>query len=179
MGLFDFFKKKEPEYDAANITVRDLNIGFVFDYDLDNWVVKACYEYDWGENFFTQEYKISNGSKTLYLSVEDDDELELSISSKIKVRQLGAEVHEQLMNTQKAPGSLEYEGRKYFLDEESAGFFNDAAAGSEWEEFVSWTYEDESGDYVVTIEQWDEREFEASAGKYIDAYEISNILPKQ
>ncbi len=179
MGLFDVFKKKKPHYDATNITVKDLNLGFVFEYDLDNWEVIACYEYDWGNNFFTQEYKISNGTKTLYLSVEDDDELELTLMSKIKVRQLGAKVQQQLMEEQKAPNSFEYEGRSYFLDEESAGFFNDVAAGDEWVEFVSWTYEDEMGDLLITIEQWDEHEFAASAGKYIDAYEISNILPKQ
>ncbi len=98
MGLLDIFKKKEPQYDATNITVKDLNLGFVFEY--------ACYEYDWGDNFFTKEYKISNGTKTFYLSVEDDDELELSLTSKIKVRQLGTDVLQQLMDTQKAPSSL-------------------------------------------------------------------------
>ncbi len=178
MGLFDIFKKKEDKYDTTNITIKDLNVGFVFDYDLDNWEVKAHYEYDWGDECFSQEYKISNGVKTLYLSVEDDDELELSISSKIKVRQLGADVHQQLMDTQKAPSQLEYEGRTYFLDEESAGFFNDSSKGKEWVEFISWSYEDESGDYLINIEQWNEREFEASVGKYIDSFEISNILPQ-
>nr|WP_320117569.1 DUF4178 domain-containing protein [uncultured Marinifilum sp.] len=179
MGLADFFKrKKQPKYDSTNIRVSDLDIGFVFEYDLESWVVQACYEYDWGDNFFTQEFKIFNGSKTLFLSVEDDDELSLSVSSKIKTRQLGAHVHEDLLNNQKAPASFEYDGRKYFFEKEAPGYFNDVAKGEEWLEFMSWDFEDESGEFIVTIEQWDEKEFEASAGKVIKEFEISNILPK-
>lgn len=179
MGLADFFKrKKQPKYDSTNIRVNDLDIGFVFEYDLENWEVQACYEYDWGDNFFIQEYKIFNGVTTLFLSVEDDDELSLSVSSKIKTRQLGAEVHENLLNRQKPPASFEFEGRKYFLEKEAPGYFNEVAKGEEWLEFMSWDFEDETGEYIVTIEQWDEKEFEASAGKVIKEFEISNILPK-
>ncbi|RKE00165.1 DUF4178 domain-containing protein [Marinifilum flexuosum] len=180
MGLADFFKrKKQPSYDSTNIRVTDLDVGFVFEYDLESWEVQACFEYDWGDNFFTQEFKIFNGTKTRFLSVEDDDELYLSVSEKIKTRQLGADVHESLLGNQKAPASFEYDGRKYFMDKESPGFYNDVAKGDEWVEFISWDYEDETGEYIVCIEQWDEQEFEASAGKRIKEFEISNILPKE
>jgi hypothetical protein len=178
MGFTDFFKRKQPKYDSTNIRVTDLDVGFVFDYDLDSWEVQAKYEYDWGDNFFSQEYKIFNGSKTLYLSIEEDDEVYLSISSKIKVRQLGTQVHDDLMSLQKAPSSFEYEGKKYFLEKEAPGYFNDNSRSKDWVELISWDYEDESGKFLVCIEQWDEKEFEASVGKTIQEFEISNILPK-
>ena len=52
MGFFDKFfnKKEEPSYDSTNIRVQDLNVGFVFDYDMSTWEVQAAYEYDWGDN---------------------------------------------------------------------------------------------------------------------------------
>ncbi|MEO1099612.1 MAG: hypothetical protein AAFX57_17950, partial [Bacteroidota bacterium] len=58
MGLFDFFKKKEkePEYDVTNLKVSDLDHGFILEYDLKTWEVKEVYEYDWGNNNFSQEY---------------------------------------------------------------------------------------------------------------------------
>ena len=31
----------------------------------------------------------------------------------------------------------------------------------------------------LTIEQWDEDEFEASVGKYVNEYEFSYILPRE
>ena len=178
MGFTDFFKRKQPKYDSTNIRVTDLDVGFVFEYDLESWEVQASYEYDWGDNYFSKEYKINNGAKTLFLSVEDDDEISLSVCNKIKVRELGESVHADLMNHQKTPTSLIYKDKKYFFEKESPGYFNDKARGEDWVEFIAWDFEDESGDYLITIEQWDEKEFEASAGKVVKEFEISNILPK-
>jgi len=178
MGLADFFKRKQPKYDSTNIRVTDLDVGFVFEYDLESWEVQASYEYDWGDNYFSKEYKINNGTKTLYLAVEDDDEISLSITDKIKVRVLGENVLNDLMNLQKPPTTITYKDTKYFFEKESPGYFNDIAKGKDWVEFISWDFEDESGENIITIEQWDEKEFEASAGKSIKEFEISNILPK-
>ena len=72
MGIFDIFKKKEPHYDSTNIRVQDLDVGFVFEYDLSTWEVQAIYEYDWGDDFFTREFKVNNGSLTRYLAIEED-----------------------------------------------------------------------------------------------------------
>lgn len=181
MGLFDKLKKKkDPHYDSTNIRVNDLDVGYVFDYDLSTWEVKAVYDYDWGSNHFTAEYKISDGSKTLFLSVEEDDELEISISKKIKLGMLGEAVVEDVMEKQKPPTKIEYDGRIYFLEKEAPGYFNDPAKGTEeWDELIAWEYEDEPGEHILNIEQWGEREFEASAGKVINDYEITNILPAQ
>ncbi len=179
MGLFDRFKKdKGPHYDSTNITVHDLDVGFIFEYDLSTWEVKSIYEYDWGDNFFTREFKIDNGSKTLFLSLEEDDELILSVNDKIKVRALGKDMQEKLMSAQKPPSEIEFDGRTYYLEEEAPGYFHDINGNPEnWVEFNSWNYEDESEEYIVTIEQWGEKEFEASKGKYIKEFEITNILP--
>lgn len=181
MGLFDNFfskKKDEPQYDSTDIRVQDLDVGFVFEYDLSTWEVQAVYEYDWGDDYFTHEFKISNGEKTLFLSLEEDDEVILSLSKKIKVKALGDEVLQKLMSTQKPPEKITFEGSEYLLEEESPGYFNDLSKGSEaWEEFIAWDYTDQSGDRLITIEQWGEKEFEASSGKFINVYEISSILP--
>ena len=182
-GLIDMFKKlfskkSTPHYDSTNIRVHDLDVGFVFDYDLSTWEVQSIYEYDWGDNYFTREYKISNGADTLFLSLEEDDELILCITKKIKVRAIGEEVQEVLMNTQKPPSKFTFENKQYFLEEEAPGYFHDISKGDEaWEEFISWEFEDNAGEYLITIEQWGEKEFEASAGKYIKEFELSNILP--
>ncbi|RUT78059.1 DUF4178 domain-containing protein [Ancylomarina longa] len=178
MGLADFFKRKQPKYDSTNIRVTDLDVGFVFEYDLETWEVQAAYEYDWGDNYFTSEFKINNGSKTLFLSVEEDDEIILSLSEKIKVRALGDDVVEKLMKVQKPPTTILFKDKKYLLEKEAPGYFNDGERGDNWVEFISWDFEEASGDNILCIEQWDEKEFEASAGKIIKEFEISNILPK-
>ncbi len=181
MGFFNkLFSKKEetPHYDSTNIRIQDLDLNFVFEYDLSTWKVEKMFEYDWGDNYFTQEYQIYNGEETLYLGVEDDDELEVTIGKKIKLRKLGATVVNHLMEQQTAPSSVVFQDEKFILLEEAPGYCNDVSKGEDnWEEFIAWDFENEAGTKVLTIEQWGEKEFEASIATYIKPFEISNILP--
>ena len=156
--------------------VTDLKKGFVFDYDLSTWEVLEEYQYDWGDNYFSSEYKISNGTETCYLSVEEDDEVQLSISGKVKIRVIDENLPDYISKHEKAPSSLIYQGVKYFLEKESPGYFR-GEGKPDWTELISWDYEDEKGEKILTVEQWGEFEFEASAGKMIKEFEISNILP--
>jgi hypothetical protein len=179
MGIFDRFKKeKEPEYDVTNLSVHDFKKGFVFEYNLKSWIVKEEYQYDWGDNFFTYEFKIDSGDELLYLHFEDDDELEISISSKIKIRAIDEDLPEHIIKFQEAPKKINYQGETYLLDGESPGFFHNNDHGEDaWDELISWNYFNEAEDKVITIEQWGDKEFEASCGLVVKEYEISNILP--
>ena len=132
-----------------------------------------------GDNFFSKEYKITNGEETLFLAVEDDDELSITLSKKIKLRKIDTDIADSIIKFSEAPREIIYEGTKYFLEKESPGYFRDLSKdASDWDEFISWDYYDDSEDLYICIEQWDEKEFEASAGFSIKEYEISNILPK-
>lgn len=180
MGVFDFFckKKSEPTYDVLNVAVADLQIGFVFDYDLSTWEVQEVCEYDWGNNFFSLEFKVSDGNRTLFLSFENDDEVFLSVTEKIKVRMLGEDIPEFISKNEKAPSKITYEGKDYFMESESPGYFHEQGS-DDWSELISWDYEDKAGEAILCIERWGDFEFEAAIGKNIKEYEISNILPKK
>lgn len=181
MGLFDFFKKKTPDYDVTNMSVHDLDVGFIFEYDLETWEVKEAYEYDWGSNFFSREYKVTNGSEIKYLSVEEDDDLELCWTEKIKLTQIDEDLQDDLISNQKPPKKLFVDGVKYFFDDVSTGYFQSGLKRDEnaWEEYRCWDFEDKSGDHILSIEQWDDESFEASIGKNLKEFEISNILPAE
>jgi len=180
MGLFDFFKKKEKNtYDPTNITLMDLQKGFVLEYDLKTWVVQEVYEYDWGDNYFSREYKMDSGDDTFFLHVEKDDELFLTITKKIKVTMIDEDLPEYLEEHEKAPKKIHYKNKTYYLDgNENPGYFKDLSdPKKDWVEFISWDYYDENDDEYIGIEQWGEREFEASAGQVVKEFEFSNILP--
>ncbi|TLX76117.1 DUF4178 domain-containing protein [Labilibacter sediminis] len=177
MGIFDIFKSKEPHYDSTNIQVKDLDVGFVFEYDLSTWEVQAIYEYDWGDNYFTREFKVSNGTLVRYLSIEEDDELEITLTQKVKIRAIDENLTETLHLRQEPPKKITYQDVVYYLESEAPGYFHDIAKGDSWEEFRCWNFEDNNGDHVLCIEQWGEKEFEASVGISVKEFEISNILP--
>lgn len=179
MGLFDRFKKDKPEYDATDIKVTDLNKGFIFEYDLKTWIVEEVYKYDWGDEFFSFEYKVSCEDDTKFLSVEDDDELFLVMSEKTTIRKIHEDLPE-LLKAENPPKKLTFEGKEFYLEEESPGFFsNQTKDPKTWVEFISWDYIDDKEKEVICLEQWDENEFEASTGKVIKSIEISNIIPAE
>lgn len=177
MGLFSIFKKNEPTYDSSNIRVQDLDIGFVFEYNLSTWVVKAVMEYDWGNENFSRELQVSNGSEMLFLGIEEDDELELSLMKKVKLRSIQNDLTDLLISQQEPPKTLNHEGVEYYLEEETPGYFRNITKKTDWEEMRLWNFEDKTGKHLLSVEQWDEKEFEASIGISIEEFEISNILP--
>ena len=182
MGLFDFFKKNDqPKYDATNIQITDLDFGYIFDYDSNSWEVQAVYEYDWGDGFSTKEFKISNGSTTQYLSVEDDDELDLSLSKKVNIHSIDPTIVDHIKRFESAPKTINYQNNTYYLEEESPGYFKELspknASNNDWQELITWDYSDGKG-HCITIEQWSETSFDASIGHQIKPFEITSILPK-
>ncbi|MBW2961787.1 DUF4178 domain-containing protein [Mesonia aestuariivivens] len=173
-----FSKEKEPSYDSIRIGIKDLKTGFIFDYDLSSWEVLNTYKYDWGNHFYTLEYKISNGSQTLFLGVEEDDELLLTLGKKIKLSKIDKNLSTELINNQKPPQKIIYQDETFVLEEESPGYFLDTARKqSDWEELISWDLIGQNSQNILTIEQWAKNEFEGSLAKVVKEFEISNILP--
>jgi len=177
MGLFDRFKKKEETYDVTNLTVKDLDKNFIFDYNLTTWQVEEVYEYDWGDNVFTKEYKISNGEQSYFLNVDDDDELEIVLSTKINIRKIGDDIVDYIQSFEKPQKELSFEGETFFLDEESPGYIRHMDEPDNWIELISWDYYNDAETKTICIEQFDDNKFDSSVGKIIKEFEISNIMP--
>lgn len=181
MGLFDFFKKKKtPDYDPNNIKITQLRKGFVLEYDLKSWEVISEFEYDWGGNFFSKEYKLDSGDQVIYLSVSEDDELELNVTDKIRLRSIDEDLSEYISRHEEPPSKVVYQGKTFYKDSESDGYFRDTAdEKTDWARVISWDYYDESEKEVLFIEQWGEKEYDASFGKVAKEFEFSNILPNE
>ncbi|MFK7952286.1 MAG: DUF4178 domain-containing protein [Ekhidna sp.] len=173
-----FKKKKEVEYDVTNLSVRDLNTGFIFDYDMKSWAVEETYEYDWGNNNFSKEYKVNSGDDVAFLSVEDDGNINMSMVKSIKMRTIEEDIADEISKNQKPPKTIHYEKESYFLENDSAGYFRDTTKKTEdWEELITWEYYNETEEKVVCFTQWDEHNIDASAGLVIKEHQISDIIP--
>ena len=179
MGIMDFFKKdKGPDYDPNNIKVTDLRAGFILDYDLKSWSVREEYEYDWGNNYFTREFMLDSGDEIVYLHMDDNEEVQLTASKKVKIRAVGEDIPEYIIEHEQPPKKIVYDGKEYYLDRESPGYFSDEPDNEDsWTELISWDYYDKNEEYILSIEQWGDKEFAAAHGKVVKEFEISNILP--
>ncbi len=181
MGFFDFLfkpKKQLPTYDVTNMKISDIREGFVVDYDMKSWVVKEEYEYDWGNNLFSYEYKLDCGNDSVYLTIEEDDELGLYLMRKIKVRALDENLPEYIEKNQSPPSKIVYGGKTFLKDNERPGYFSNLTKKEDATEFISWDYYCETDEKeIISIEQWGEREFEAAHGHKVQEHSFSSILP--
>ena len=177
MGLFDRFKKKEEEGidPLSELDLPNLKKGYMVDYDLKTFQVTGYSTYDYGDGYIAKEWELVSGNERLYLEMEDDDEICWSLSKKIPVGSFDKDVKAQIIENDEAPEEIVYDGKTYFLDEESAGHMQQNGTGSK-QEFIVWTYVDKD-DNFVTIEQWGETDFEAAAGWEAEEYQFTNILP--
>ena len=179
MGLFDRFKKKEPDYDPGNITIRDLKKGFFVDYDLQTWEVNEAYSYDWGDNYFTKEFQLTSASDQIYLHIDENDDLELTVAKKVKLRVIDEDLPEEIVKNEHPPKKINFKGKTYYRDGENQGYFSDKPDNDDsWTELISWDYYDEEEENFINIEQWGEREFEASYGVVAKEFQFSNIIPR-
>ena len=168
-------KNKKKNYDPSNPKCTDLRVGSAFDYDLRTWTVTEAYEYDWGGHNFSFDFKVTDGTETFFLSVEDENGVSLWLSHKIRMSNLSQEVTETLQNDSPPPPLLEAEDKEFYYDQENPGSCREMGKRG-WEDFLSWDYFTKDGQYNLTIEQWGETTFEAWIGKQIPLHEISNIL---
>lgn len=176
---FGWFKKDkkedEPQFDPTEVTPADLKKGWFIDFEADTYEVKKEYQYDWGDEYFTKEVQLQCGDETLYLHIEEDDEVEYSISKPVNMLAIDEDLDTIIKDDEKPPKKIEYDGKKFFRTAEEAGYFIDPDKEGD-QEFISWTYMDEENKYMITIEQWDEDEFEAHYGRIVEEFEFSNII---
>jgi hypothetical protein len=179
--MFNWFKKKKEEednrykYDPTNVRLNQLRIGSFIDYDLRTWQVLAAYEYDWGNDFFADEFKIQEGKDTYYLYVEEDGDFYCTLNRQINVHDLPEDAIDTAIQKGTPPMRISFEGETYYRQGENIGYQR-THDQNEWSELVSWAYATKDEKKLMTIEQWGEEEFTASVGFVVNAYEFSNII---
>lgn len=181
MGIFDFLKRqpREEEIDPLkDLRLDKLKPGYMVDYDLKTWQVTAHHRYDYGDGYWGDEWELTSGREKIFLEREADDEVEWSVSRLMPLGMIEPDVKKHIIEHEDPPNQIVVKGKTYYLDDSGPAYFL-KNGGPERVGFIYWTFYDEEGDEFVTIEQWDEEEFEASHGVYVEEYQFTNILPSE
>lgn len=173
-----FFGKQpdEPTLDPLqDLVLEKLRVGYLVDYDLKTWRVTAHNTYDF-DGQKVDEWELSYDRDLRYLERYEEDEEVWTLATKIPVGMLGDAVRDRLYAQNEPPGELVVRDRSYYLYGDAAGYFREGGRG-EPKPILTWDYSDADNAHFVTVEQWGEREVEASTSVRVHTYEFTNILP--
>lgn len=168
--MFAWLKKmfggSEPAPPTRDVTLMTLAVGDVVVHLDETYVVEQRITYH-QQGFFWFDYRLDAGDdKQAWLSVADDDELEVAFFHPIDLELDG-----------EPPRTLTVDGVEYTLDESGEVDAKiDRGTGSETRTVVHcWDYE-ASGGRLLGIQRWGEDETEAAAGRAIRPVEL-DLLP--
>ncbi len=160
--LFGEASKKTPETEKR--TLLNLRIGDFVAYDLVDYEVTSKIHYN-DSGYTWTVYQLFSGGKTLWLSVELDDELETGIYQTIRIPDL-------------EPGAkkVTYESQTYYLEEQGQAYVKAEGRSKSvhGKNVYYYDYTDESGKQFLSVEVWG-GDVEVSRGFEIEEYEM-NIL---
>ncbi|TWT00523.1 DUF4178 domain-containing protein [Planomicrobium sp. CPCC 101079] len=158
--LFGGAEKQEPQVEKR--TLLNLRVGDFVAYDLIDYEVTGKIHYN-DSGYTWDAYQLASASKTIWLSVEMDDELEVGIYEKSRVP--GIELGTKKIMYDERPYFLEEQGRAYVQGEGRSQNVN----GTEMDYYE---YVDESGEYFLSVEVWG-GEVEVSHGYEIEEFEVT------
>ena len=182
--VFVMFKNPGDSEKAAPITSADMKIESVDvggtimlrgvgadmeDFDL---IVTAKHIYD-EDGFIWHELEAEKGVKKVWITVEDDDELELSITvSKHKLRDAGL-TPEQLDRFKKDDdGSFDFGGVTYHFEEYGKATYFKAGNRAQGEKFKYWEFESEDERHYASVECWGTAEYELHISESLRSSQI-------
>lgn len=169
-------KKDELKYDPLNMKITQLDKGFFVDYEMESYEVTEVYNYEWESGLKGKEFQLDSGRKKLYLYMEHDDDLEISICEKISLQSIDKTLSSFIVENDEPPDEIHYKGLDYTLQQEQLGHCQ-KKGDEEWDAVISWEFVDEFETSILTIERWGERKFEAAFGPIVREIEFSNITP--
>jgi len=147
--------------------VRALKLGDVVNYESRDWIVEGTLRFNQG-GFRWDEHRLVDGADSLWLSVEDDEGLEIVVWERLR----GAAL-------EPGPGSLEHVGVTYELDERgNANFTSEGVTGAPGggkAEFADYARDDKR----LSFERYgDDGGWEISSGNVISEH-VLDIYPSR
>jgi len=154
-----------PPEPIGGADVRALKVGDVVNYEGGDFIVEGTLRFDQG-GFRWQEHRLVDGPKSMWLSVEDDEGLEIVAWERLRGAALDP-----------GPGTLEHAGVTFELDERGHANFTSegttGAPGGGKAEFVDYA----KGDQRLSFERYgSDGGWEISAGRIISEHTL-DIYP--
>ncbi len=160
--------------DFSNLSVMDLEEGYLFDYDAKTWKVASARQLDWNDGGIEKQLKIVSDLEKAVLFVSIEAEPSVYFTVPLNIHRIDEHIEEQVLNGDRPPQTLTFKGEKFFREYSDAGL---AFQREQPIKIKKWVYMDATQTQIIRIEK-EERDVAAFAGRAIRPSAILDILPR-
>ena len=153
-----------------------LSKGYTFDYQKVTWEIMEVYEYDWGRDGMSTEYKIEGDGQVAFLEVEDDDgDIVCLFSVEVEKHELAPDFGPEDFEGEEILSELDYTDRRYALEDIYEGHYKNTTGMERSQKVTTYNFKDEN--HFVCIAQWADGSMDYSVGQEIEGDKIKKIKP--
>ena len=170
----------ESNYDPSNITIENLKMGYILDYDIQTWEVTHEWQYDWENNTTEKEFKLMSNADPLFLTIcKEARQLTVKIGKQINIFAIDEHIESEIINKGRPYNILKFENITYYRDAQFDGISYFVSEPNSGTRVVAWDYYDGVRENHLRIIQKGRGDFKVTQNKMVSPYEFTDILPKE
>jgi len=171
---------KNPKYSPEDLVLQNVEAGGVIkisalasepgDIDLN---VLGRHVYRQGESSW-YELECDKGGEKVWLSWEEDDQLEISIQiATPKLRELNIDKGTLDKMDDREKGDFEFEGEKFYYEDSDPAIFYRFGEDKNAEKFYYWEFENDDENKFISVEKWSDGSYDVSVSIPVKPAQIS------
>ncbi|MCS7018775.1 MAG: DUF4178 domain-containing protein [Cytophagales bacterium] len=165
-------------FDPTHITIENLGVGYLLDYQLKTWQVVNQIQYDWTDGTSEREYKLVSGNEMLYLSVRREGVvLDCRIGTIVNLYTIDSQLDKVIQQEGQPPSILYYEGFTLYREHKLSGLLFSHSHHNKPIKVTVWDYLDATRTYHLRIGKDEYQRFFTIFSKKVDEIDFSEILP--
>jgi hypothetical protein len=167
-------RKINKETEISKMTIKDFEVGVLFDYKNETWEVIAQTQYDWQRGNTDTLYQVQNSQNaTILLLVCQDMAV---YSTWLEERLPYHELAKNNLNKAHQGLPLEFEFRDKLFLKESLSSGHEFVGTNQGQSIKEWKYISENSTETLRILEHEDEDIFVFSGKKVESYEFSNIL---
>jgi Domain of unknown function (DUF4178) len=169
-----------PEYDPTNLTVEDLQAGFLVDYRLKTWEVVNESQYDWYNGESDRLLVLGADIERVFVYLRRENGLPIVYDMRqINIYALDRNMASEISMRGKPSNVINFQGYDFYRETEREGLCFFISEGGANKKVRLWEYVDLTRTKLLRVEQFDKADFRAYTGSIVSPLEFSEILPKR
>ncbi len=171
-------REYSAHYDPSNLSLENLGLGFLLDYDLKTWRVTRHLQYDWLNGSTGLEFRITHDTQSLYLYViREGSHLNTTICMNINIHAVNEQLETDILNSRRPASILPFKGNTYYRENMVEGYVFDKSGNSPGKNVLAWEYHDVERTHYLRVEANSMKQVKAMAGRIVSPYQFTEILP--